>query len=203
MKDLRIEIKFKNNALYKKMQEAGYKNPAQLWRAMKRQDSASNLGSLLNFKNSPIHERKTEGSLKVEGTNGEYYWRKLPIDLAEFLKCTPEELFPEKLREIKQNLYVLEIESQKIFKIFEEERLLPKNPEEIIGSLEKTNQITRALATLTPRQEIVLKERFGFNENEGKTYAEIGKRLNISRERVRQIEWKALRLLRYKADQKK
>lgn len=60
--------------------------------------------------------------------------------------------------------------------------------EELIHILDKIN--------LTPREKMILLERFGFNDNKPKTLEEIAKILGITRERVRQIEAKALRKIR-------
>jgi RNA polymerase primary sigma factor len=53
------------------------------------------------------------------------------------------------------------------------------------------------LRTLTPREEQVLKLRFGLEDGRARTLEEVGKEFNITRERIRQIEAKALRKLRH------
>ena len=53
------------------------------------------------------------------------------------------------------------------------------------------------LHTLTPREEQVLKLRFGLEDGRPRTLEEVGKQFNITRERIRQIEAKALRKLRH------
>jgi RNA polymerase primary sigma factor len=54
----------------------------------------------------------------------------------------------------------------------------------------------KVLATLTPREEQVLRLRFGIGEKTDHTLEEVGGRFSVTRERIRQIEAKALRKLR-------
>jgi len=58
-------------------------------------------------------------------------------------------------------------------------------------------QTRRVLATLTPREEKVLKMRFGIGERSNHTLEEVGQDFDVTRERIRQIEAKALRKLRH------
>ena len=53
------------------------------------------------------------------------------------------------------------------------------------------------LGTLTPREEKVLKLRFGIEDGRTRTLEEVGKEFNVTRERIRQIEAKALKKLRH------
>ena len=64
-------------------------------------------------------------------------------------------------------------------------------------------QITKVLATLTPREEKVLRLRFGLEDGRQRTLEEVGKEFNVTRERIRQIEAKALRKLRHPGRSKK
>ena len=58
-------------------------------------------------------------------------------------------------------------------------------------------QINQALKSLTPREERVLTLRFGLEDGQARTLEELGKEFNVTRERIRQIEAKALRKLRH------
>ncbi len=58
-------------------------------------------------------------------------------------------------------------------------------------------QLCNILHTLTPREEQVIKLRFGLEDGRPRTLEEVGKKFNITRERIRQIEAKALRKLRH------
>ena len=64
-------------------------------------------------------------------------------------------------------------------------------------------QLTDVLDTLTPREEKVLRLRFGLDDGRARTLEEVGKEFNVTRERIRQIEAKALRKLRHPSRSRK
>lgn len=64
-------------------------------------------------------------------------------------------------------------------------------------------QISRVLDTLTPREEKVLRLRYGIDDGRPRTLEEVGKEFNVTRERIRQIEAKALRKLRHPSRSKR
>ena len=64
-------------------------------------------------------------------------------------------------------------------------------------------QLMEVLDTLTPREEKVLRLRFGLDDGHQRTLEEVGKEFNVTRERIRQIEAKALRKLRHPSRSKK
>ena len=71
------------------------------------------------------------------------------------------------------------------------------SPAEATAHLDLTEQIRKILPTLTPREEKILKMRFGIDEKGGHTLEEVGKVFDVTRERIRQIEAKALGKLRH------
>ena len=71
------------------------------------------------------------------------------------------------------------------------------NPSFAMSNLNLVNQTRKVLATLTPREEKVLRMRFGIGEESHHTLEEVGQDFNVTRERIRQIEAKALRKLRH------
>jgi RNA polymerase primary sigma factor len=71
------------------------------------------------------------------------------------------------------------------------------NPSEAVISVNLSEQTRRVLATLTPREEKVLRMRFGIGEKSDHTLEEVGQDFFVTRERIRQIEAKALRKLRH------
>jgi RNA polymerase primary sigma factor len=77
------------------------------------------------------------------------------------------------------------------------------SPSEAVISLNLADQTRRVLATLTPREEKVLRMRFGIGEASDHTLEEVGQDFSVTRERIRQIEAKALRKLRHPSRSKR
>ncbi|MCB0394934.1 MAG: RNA polymerase sigma factor RpoD [Bdellovibrionales bacterium] len=77
------------------------------------------------------------------------------------------------------------------------------NPSEAVVNLNLAEQTRKVLATLTEREEKVLRMRFGIGEESDHTLEEVGQDFNVTRERIRQIEAKALRKLRHPSRSKK
>jgi RNA polymerase primary sigma factor len=71
------------------------------------------------------------------------------------------------------------------------------SPNESLLTQDLTTQVERALATLSPKEKEILRLRFGIGEEGEHTLEEVGKRFEVTRERIRQIEAKALRKLRH------
>lgn len=70
------------------------------------------------------------------------------------------------------------------------------SPVEDVINLRLTEEVEKVLATLTPREEKILRMRFGIGEKSDHTLEEVGRVFGVTRERIRQIEAKALRKLR-------
>ncbi len=77
-----------------------------------------------------------------------------------------------------------------------QDELIP-HPEQALSDLNFKKGTRRILATLTPREESVLRKRFGIGEERDHTLEEIGKEFGVTRERVRQIEKQALRRMKH------
>ncbi len=71
------------------------------------------------------------------------------------------------------------------------------NPSEAVININLSEQTRKVLSTLTPREEKVLRMRFGIGEKSDHTLEEVGQDFYVTRERIRQIEAKALRKLRH------
>ncbi len=77
------------------------------------------------------------------------------------------------------------------------------SPYEAVKNNELSERVTNILGTLSPREEKIIRLRFGIGEDAEYTLEEIGKRFNVSRERIRQIEKKALNRLRHSSRREK
>ncbi len=76
-------------------------------------------------------------------------------------------------------------------------------PSDTVASTMLKEQLLGVLDTLTPREEKVLRLRYGLDDGKPRTLEEVGKEFNVTRERIRQIEAKALRKLRHPTRSKK
>ncbi len=76
-------------------------------------------------------------------------------------------------------------------------------PAEAAANALQREQLLDILHTLTPREERVIKLRYGLEDGRSRTLEEVGKEFNVTRERIRQIEAKALRKLRHPSRSKK
>jgi RNA polymerase primary sigma factor len=70
------------------------------------------------------------------------------------------------------------------------------SPADALVAADLSEQTRRVLATLTPREEKILRMRFGIGERSDHTLEQVGEEFDLTRERIRQIESKALKKLR-------
>ena len=70
-------------------------------------------------------------------------------------------------------------------------------PTDVVAGNMLKEQLINVLDSLTPREEKVLRLRYGIDDGKPRTLEEVGKEFNVTRERIRQIEAKALRKLRH------
>ena len=86
---------------------------------------------------------------------------------------------------------------------FIEDKSAVPPPDAVIARQPARGDDPQVLATLTPREEKVLRMRFGIGENTDHTLEEVGQDFEVTRERIRQIEAKALRKLRHPSRSRK
>jgi hypothetical protein len=70
-------------------------------------------------------------------------------------------------------------------------------PDDAVGAIELQQQLGKVLDTLTPNEKLVIQMRFGLTMPDAHTLKDVGRCLGVSRERIRQIEAKALRKMRH------
>lgn len=181
MKDYRLEIKIKNNYLYEKMQEYGISTAAELARVVGL--GPSEIGYILNLKVTPYTNKGTvRSSIQC---------------LCDFFSCNPEDLFPA--QHIFDPLTVNQGAIQANIGELMSSNLLESahNPDLLVEITEQKEAIEKTLDQLTLREKKVLELRFGLGEEAECTLKEVGIKLGVKAERIRQIEAKALRKLRH------
>jgi RNA polymerase primary sigma factor len=128
----------------------------------------------------------------------------LPSEIAEELQI-PESRVIE-IQKIAQDPVSLETpigeeEDSHIGDFLEDESAIA--PSDTVAFTMLKEQLISVLDTLTPREEKVLRLRYGLDDGRPRTLEEVGKEFNVTRERIRQIEAKALRKLRHPSRSKR
>lgn len=116
---------------------------------------------------------------------------------------TPFESLEDMFYKFSENTNVFEKQDFEGVEIYPEKLSYDANIEDIVASDMLKEYIAEALRTLKSREKDVLELRYGLNDGEEKTLEEVGKDFGVTRERVRQIESKALKELRHFARNKK
>ena len=145
-----------------------------------------------------------EGELLGEGQSGEALDVWMHADLAAKLGMPLEKV--RKVLKIAKEPISLETpigdeEDSHLGDFIEDKNAVLPVDAAINSNLRETT--TRVLATLTPREERVLRMRFGIGMNTDHTLEEVGQQFSVTRERIRQIEAKALRKLKHPSRSRK
>ncbi len=153
----------------------------------------------------PVHTVETLNSIiKVTRSFISDHGREpTPKELAEIMDM-PEKKITKILRLVNQPLSlespIGDEDGNELLDFIEDQNTPLPDEEAITANLIK--QVRLALATLTPREEKVLRLRFGIGEDSDKTLEEVGRDFSVTRERIRQIEAKALQKLRHPSKSK-
>ncbi|MBR2874936.1 MAG: RNA polymerase sigma factor RpoD [Clostridia bacterium] len=126
------------------------------------------------------------------------------LEIAERLGVSPEKVLENQkiaLDPVSLETPVGEEDDSHLGDFIEDEQVM--SPESRIENNALKRQFAEVLATLTPREEKVIRLRYGLDDEKPKTLEEVGRIFNVTRERIRQIEAKALRKLRSPTRKKK
>jgi len=183
MKDYRVEVKVKNNYLFRLMESYGLSNGAELSRASGLDQTS--IGKVLNLK-VPAFTKKGEASATTQ-------------TLCDFFTCSVYDLFPP--QHINDPLQINSGAIEANMAELTSSNLLAggTDPLQIASDGDAADLVSAAVGKLTNREQTIVNARFGLNGEGEKTSAQVGRELNISSQRVRQIEQKALRTLTWKA----
>ena len=184
MTDYRLEIKIRNARVLRAMEAVGCSSVSGLCRQMGLKSPSSVVYDLVNFKTSPLCK------------NGQ--WRPTVVSMAEALDSSCEELFPEAGEGLllESNVRYTTLGRDDVARAL---GIAPEPvlPDETLTAKEDKAALEEALNTLTPREAAVLELRFGLKGQGEHTLEEAAQMFNVTRERIRQIESKALRKLRH------
>ena len=154
----------------------------------------------------PVHMIETINKLVRTGRQmlHEIGREPTPEELAEKLQMPLEKV--RKVQKIAKEPISLETpigdeEDSQLGDFIEDKNAMLPLEAAIQGNLKETT--TRVLASLTPREERVLRMRFGIGMNTDHTLEEVGQQFSVTRERIRQIEAKALRKLKHPSRSRK
>ena len=125
-------------------------------------------------------------------------------EIAEYLGTTPEKI-KEAIRAAQEPVSletpIGEEEDSHLGDFIPDESAL--TPQDAASQVMLKEQLNSVLATLTPREEKVIRLRFGLDDGRPRTLEEVGEEFDVTRERIRQIEAKALRKLRHPSRSKR
>ena len=178
MNDYRVKITIRNERLLAAMEGMGYKSVAEFSR-----NQGLNSVKVREIFSGKIPPLDREGNPK-----------ELTKEILEILNLTIEKAFTEKqLKGFKKHTFEVKIEEEKLLQIISP----AKNQEIKVIEQEVKSKLSEILSTLTPREEKILRMRFGIGMNTDHTLEEVGRKFFVTRDRIRQIEARALRKLKH------
>ncbi|MES2339315.1 MAG: sigma factor-like helix-turn-helix DNA-binding protein [Pseudomonadota bacterium] len=128
-----------------------------------------------------------------------WVWTPTAERLAAFHQVPVEDLFPEAIQAIKSNVAISEWDVPEMVNalVAMEEERAGEDPDDRIIARQRSTAIEDMLSTLTPREEKIVRMRFGVGEKSDHTLEEVGEEFEVGSERIRQIEARAFRKMRH------
>jgi RNA polymerase sigma factor (sigma-70 family) len=177
IKDIRFIIRIKNNRLVRHREKLGL---SQAKMAELCGVSQTEYGRIENLQEFPVKTKTGD-------------WKEVAQRISSVIGLPEEELFPEAFKKISKTRWEKEIGLPQLAGMS-----MPRlGPVESVEAKEREEEIKKQLLTLTPREQTIIIKRFGLFGNGFETREEISKGFNLTLERIKQIEEKALRKLRY------
>lgn len=179
MADYVMQIKVRNGPLLRAMRASGYETAAEFSRAS-GVDQRS-IGDYLNLKTAPMRK------------NGK--WSAPVIRMSECLRCLPEDLFPPQHinAPLAKNSAEIEASIEDVAAYLE----APRMPDQLLIQSESLGKMWAAIDSLSERDRRVLIARWGLDGGDPETLDVVAERQGVTRERIRQIESRAIRTLRH------
>ena len=174
MTDFAVKVTVRNARLLRAIKAAGFGTQTELARFMGK--SPQHINAIINFPEKPI-------------ANGD--WSELAMDISSALRTEPEDLWPHHIRDLltARNSIEAEIDSEQLAQIAAPSSLEVDKP-----------LLAKLIAAIThPKRRAMIEARFGITGEPEQTLEEIAKDYGVTRERIRQTEWKAVREMREKA----
>lgn len=186
MKDFRVITQVKNNRILEYMEREGIRNQSELARLSGV--SATVVGEFINMKET--------AKSAVRG-----HWRSEVIRLAAALRAMPEDLFPEiqLYNKVEDNTVVQRIDADGFEMLASASRMAGLPPDRVVEIDSGKKALEGLLLSLTPKQERLIRKRFGLGAEREHTLEEIAEDFGVTRERIRQMEKKAFESLKFRA----
>jgi RNA polymerase sigma factor (sigma-70 family) len=201
MKDLRVEFKFKNAILLQRLKDKFGESASLMDMSRAIGVGYTTLVYLLSLAHSPFAIKGRQCGAEINGIR----YSVAAMKIANYLDYSePAELFPVSLYSIRfPKKYYQEFNSVQFLSLQEaaaQKLLPPAEVDETDMDLPFLKEdMGKLLKTLTAREEKVIKLRYGIGGAEEMSLEEVSEVFQMSRERIRQIEWKALKKLRHPA----
>lgn len=183
-----VKVSIRNNLIIKAIHKAGYRNVSQF--CEQNGMAKTQLTELISFRTPPLTK---EGEFREPAKKLMEGLCALPTELWTAEQLTMELKRNTSTKEVNLDamLSVLGINAEEALQMIE-----PPKPDEVLEEKEKAEVVGEMLDSLTPREARVLRMRFGIGCDEH-TLEEVGKKLDVTRERIRQMEAKALRKMKH------
>ena len=181
LKELEFTLRARNNRLKERRLRLGMTQPQFA--------EAAHVGSASygNLETMKLHPQHRDGS-----------WRDIALALSSFHGVEPEELFPPAVLAVNEPVVVRRVDGHDLHELMTtHQQKMIEGPADAYERVETGKQIIRSLGTLSPREEEVLRIRFGLDGGGEHTLDEVSEKIGVTRERTRQIEAKGLRKLRH------